>query len=369
MTPAQAPEPAPETPPAPSPSVRVAFAVLFAIAIALAGYVVSPFRAPLFLALVLASVLYGVYEAVVRWVRGRRVLGAVITTAGLLLVIIGPVAAIVGFVAGQMVVGIAFVRERLGIHSVAQLERGALSPRAQELVDRALHALHLSRAQIQEMASYATTAAEHATQAALATSSRAAFQTAIMLIAFYFFLLEGARILRWVTRVSPLQPHQTQDLLDELRRVARASILGAAVAALFQGVMATFGYWIAGVPYQIFFGVLTLVASFIPVVGTLIVWAPAAALLWVFGHHGSSLALVAWCLVFVAGAEQIGKPLLLRALRHGGEEMHTGLVFLSLLGGIEMFGLIGLVLGPLAIALFLAMVRIYERDFRPRAAR
>src|SRR5258706_10344934 len=154
--PPPSPAPSPEMPPAippgaPARSVRVAFGVLFSVAIALAAYVVWPFRAPLFLALVLASVLFGVYEWVVRVVRGRRGLGAALTTVGLLMVIIGPVAAIVGFIAGQMITGLAFVRDRMGIHSVAQLERGALSPRGQELADRALRAFHLSRAQIQDM--------------------------------------------------------------------------------------------------------------------------------------------------------------------------------------------------------------------------
>ena len=77
-----------------------------------------------------------------------------------------------------------------------------------------------------------------------------------------------------------------------------------------------------------------------------------------------AIVLLAWCLVFVIGAEQVGKPFVLRAILRSREEIHAGLVFLSLLGGIEMFGLIGVVLGPLMVAFFLSMVRIYERDFR-----
>ena len=70
-------------------------------------------------------------------------------------------------------------------------------------------------------------------------------------------------------------------------------------------------------------------------------------------------------MVVVIGAEQVGKPFVMRAILHSREEVHTGLVFLSLLGGIEMFGLIGVVVGPLVVAFFVSMVRIYERDFRP----
>jgi predicted PurR-regulated permease PerM len=350
----------------PARSARLAFAVLFAVAIALAAYVVWPFRAPLFLALVLASVLYGVYEWVVRRLHGRRVAGAVITTVGLLVVIVGPIGAIVAFVAGQVVNGLTFVRDELGIHSMEQLQRGALSPHGQALVTRALGVFHLSRAQVQELAVSASATAEHMTGRILEGSSRAAFHAAIMLIAFYFFLLEGERLIRWLEGVSPLEARQTHDLLVEFRGVSRASILGATLAALFQGLAATAGFLITGVPHAVFFGVVTLFASFIPVVGTVIVWLPAVALLWIGGHHGAAIALLVWCLVFIVGAEHLGKPFLLRAILHGGEEMHTGLIFLSLLGGIEMFGLIGLVLGPLVIAFFLAMVRIYERDFRSR---
>ncbi len=110
-------------------------------------------------------------------------------------------------------------------------------------------------------------------------------------------------------------------------------------------------------PRPIFFGLLTALASFVPVVGTLAVWVPATLLLAATGHVAAGVGLALWCVVAVVGAEHVGRPLLLG----GSAEMHTGLVFLGLLGGIEMFGLIGLVLGPLVIAFFLAMSRVYER--------
>jgi predicted PurR-regulated permease PerM len=184
-----------------------------------------------------------------------------------------------------------------------------------------------------------------------------------MLIAFYFFLIEGARLSAWLQRVSPLEARQTRDLVDELRAVSRASILGTAIASGFQAVTATIGYVVTGVPHAIFFGLLTLIASFIPVVGTLLVWLPATAFLWLLGHHVGAIVLAVWCLVLVVGAEHIGKPIALRVVLGGQQEMHTGLVFLALLGGLEMFGLIGLVVGPLIFAFLLAMLRIYERDF------
>ncbi|HEX9100877.1 MAG TPA: AI-2E family transporter [Polyangia bacterium] len=348
--------------------MRVTFALLFLLAIGLALSVMWPFRAPLLLAAVLASVLQGPFRWLVRLARGRRAVAGAATTVTLLVLLIGPLAAIIAFATSQVIKGLAFVRDELGIENVAQLRHGDLSPRAQELLDNGLGALHLTRAQLGDFAHRASTIAEGGVSKLVASSGRATFHTAIMLIAFYFLLVEGSRIADYLRRVSPLEARQTRDLLDEFRAVSRASILGTAIAALFQGLTATLGYFITGVPHAVFFGLCTLVASFIPVVGTLVVWAPAVAFLWLAGHHGAAVLLAVWCLVFVVGGEQIGKPIVLRYVLGGQQEMHTGIVFLSLLGGLEMFGLIGLVLGPLVFAFLLAMLRIYERDFRRPAA-
>lgn len=327
-----------------------------------------PFRAPIFFALALASVLRSVYGWMLRHLHGRRVLAALITTLGVLVTLVGPLAALVGFLAGQIANGLAFIHDQLGIHSLDELQHGTLSARGEALAARALLLLHLSREQLEDLVRHATATAQHPLQRFVQDSSVAVFHAGIMMIAFYFFLLEGPRLKHWVERISPLEPRQTRDLFVEFRSVVRASILGTALSALFQGIAATAGFLITRLPHPIFFGVLTLLVSFIPVVGTMLVWVPAVGFLWLFDHHAMAIVLLVWCLVFVIGAEHVGKPFLLRAILHTGEEIHTGLVFLSLLGGIEVFGLIGLVLGPLIIAFFLSMIRLYERDFRPQRA-
>ena len=367
MAPTPPPDPPSLLPPEaqePVRRMRITFALLLLLSIGLALYVMWPFRASLILAAVLASVLQGPFRWLTRLARGRRVVAGAATTVTLLVLLIGPLAAIIAFATGQVIKGLSFVRDELGIENVAQLRHGELSPRAEELLDRLLGALHVSRAQLGDLLHQASSAAEGGVSKIVASSGRATFHTAIMVIAFYFLLVEGSRIADYLRRVSPLEARQTRDLLDEFRAVSRASILGTAAAALFQALTATLGYVITGVPHAVFFGLCTLVASFVPVVGTLIIWLPATAFLWLAGHHAGAVVLGVWCLVFVVGGEQLGKPLVLRYVLGSQQEMHTGIVFLSLLGGLEMFGLIGLVLGPLVFAFLLAMLRIYERDFR-----
>ena len=346
---------------------RLPFRLLFLLALTLTVYVMWPFRVPLLLAGVLASVLHGVFLRICRLTRGRRWLGALVLTLGLLVVIVGPLAAVTTFVVQQILRGFGFMRDQLGIQTVAQLRESAPPSPGRHLVEHVLGVFHLTFDQVEGFAARAATWAEHALQSIVASSSKAAFHAAVMLIAFYFLLVEGRRLVRWLRRVSPLEASETEGLLEEFRSVARATILGASIAALFQAMTATLGYLIVGLPHAVFFGLLTLLASLVPVVGTPLVWVPAVVLLWLEGHHVAAIALLVWCLVLVSGVEHIGKPIVLRRILHSREPMHTGLVFLSLLGGIEMFGLIGIVLGPLVVAFFLAMVRMYERRLEPEA--
>ncbi len=340
---------------------RLPFTVLFLVALGLTIYVLWPFRVPLLLAAVLASVLYRIFLRLCRVAGGRRWLGALLTTFGLVLVLLGPLAAIVALATQQIIHGFAFVHDQLGIRSVSQLKPGSLPLRGQHFADHVLGALHVTIDQVRSLVGRASSLAEHATHEVLASSSKAVFHTAIMLITFYFLLLEGQVLVRWLRRLSPLEAHETGELLDEFRSVSRATILGAAITSLFQAVTATIGYVISRVPHPVFFGLLTLLASFVPLVGTPLVWVPAVILLWLFGHHLGAVVLTVWCVVLVIGAEHVAKPFVLRMILHSREPMHTGLVFLSLLGGIQMFGLIGVVLGPLVMALFLSMARMYER--------
>jgi len=342
---------------------RLAFVLLFFLAVGLAAYTVWPFRAPLFLAAVLSSVLRRPYVRLARLLGGRSATAALLATLGVLILLVGPLGIIVGFAAGEIVKGLLFVRDQLGLQSVEQLRQGSLPPRAAVLVDRALAAFHVSREQLGDHLRDAATAAEHGAQRLAAHSGTALLDVGVLLIALYFFFVEGSALAGWLARVSPLPARQTRDLFAEFRHVTRAAVLGAAITAGFQACIATLGYVITGVPHAFFFGVVTLFAAFLPVVGTVLVWVPAALFLWFSAHHVAALVLLVYCMVFVVGAEHVGKPIVLRAILGGRGEMHTGVVFLALLGGVTMFGLLGIILGPLIFAFFLAMVRIYERDF------
>jgi predicted PurR-regulated permease PerM len=332
------------------------FVALLLISTVLLLYVAWPFRTPLFLALVLAAVLHGPLERLTVALRGRRTIACALMTMSVLLLIVAPFAALVTFVTEEGVKGLEYLRGTLGVSSVAQLREAPLP----EAISRVLAIFHVSREQVYEAVAKVVDIVQSAMPAIVASGTRAVLSTAIMLIALYFFLLDGESMVQWTWRVSPLSARQTEELTAELRKVTRATVTGIILTAAFQGVAAGLGYVFAGISHAGFFGLLTAMVSFVPGVGTSLVWVPAVVSLWIAGHIAKSVLLGLFCLVVVVGAEQIGKPLLMR----GQVRMHTGLIFLSLLGGLAMFGLLGILLGPLIVAFFLAMMRIYERDFR-----
>jgi predicted PurR-regulated permease PerM len=140
-----------------------------------------------------------------------------------------------------------------------------------------------------------------------------------------------------------------------------AVIMSTVITAAVQAVVALIGYLIARVPNALFFAGITFFVAFIPAVGAAVVCLAAALLLFVTGHAYMALFLALWGLLVVGLVDNLVKPLLIKA----GMEMRGAVVFFALVGGIGTFGAVGLLIGPLVVALFLALLRMYKRDFKP----
>jgi predicted PurR-regulated permease PerM len=199
----------------------------------------------------------------------------------------------------------------------------------------------------------------------LTSAGKLAFQAAMMLIALFAFLVGGDRLVSWIDAISPLEKGQTSQLLREFRKTAYAVVLSTIVTAAVQTVVAFIGYLIAGVPHPLFVAGITFCIAFIPAVGAGGTGLCAAALLYLSGHKPAALFLAAWALLVVSLIDEVIKPLLMRA----GMETGGTIVFFALIGGLITFGGVGLLLGPLSVALFLALLRMYQSDFQSRASR
>jgi predicted PurR-regulated permease PerM len=184
-----------------------------------------------------------------------------------------------------------------------------------------------------------------------------------MAITMYFVLRNWPALSRRAEHLMPINPHHTRRLLREVQRLGRTVVIGNFGTALLQGLLAGIGFWISHVPQPAFFGAVTGVVSLVPAFGTMLVWAPAGVVLIATGHPASGVFQFAWgSLVVVAFCDYVVRPHLVGR----GETMSTWMMFVALFGGIKLFGIVGLLLGPLLVGVAVASLRVYERTRRFR---
>jgi predicted PurR-regulated permease PerM len=180
-----------------------------------------------------------------------------------------------------------------------------------------------------------------------------------MTMAAYFVLRHWATIRAQAELLLPFEQRHTHALLDQLRTVGRQVLLGTVVTGLLQGLLAAIGYWVTGVPEPAFFGALTALASLIPGVGSALVWITVGVVLVLSGHVGAGVVELAYGgLVVGIVADYVIRPRLV-----GNEQGVPAIVtFIALFGGVEVFGVIGLIVGPVIATLSWAILKTYAQE-------
>ncbi|MCY1016205.1 AI-2E family transporter [Pyxidicoccus sp. MSG2] len=347
-------------------TARRVFTGLILLSIFLLALVIRPFAEAFFLAAVLAATFYGLHKRLTRRLRGRNHLSAGLITTAIVLALLLPLGGLTAFIVTEVSEGVEFVTKTVQQEGVQGLVNRIPAPVRGTLIERLpMEQQNLDQTLQQQVTSQGGTAAKAVTGAVAATGS-IVFQTVMMLIALFFFFTDGARLVEWIESVSPLRRGQTREIMREFRSVSGAVLVSSVATAGVQAVAALIGFFIARVPAAVFFGGLTFFVALIPAVGAASVVLVAAALMFFSGHPWAALFLAIWGTVVVGLVDNVVKPLLTKR----GMHQHAAIVFFALLGGLAAFGTVGLLLGPLIVAFFLALVRIWERDYgrsTPRA--
>jgi predicted PurR-regulated permease PerM len=163
----------------------------------------------------------------------------------------------------------------------------------------------------------------------------------------------------WLDRHVPLKPGQFRQLVEDFRATSVSVLVATLATAGIQTATALVGYLVFRVPNVVFLTLATFVVAMIPAIGGSSVVVVAGIVQIATGHPISGGLLVVWGLVVVSIVDNVARPFLLK----GGMELHGGVVFFALLGGLAVFGAIGLVIGPLVVTFLIAVVRMYEREF------
>ena len=336
------------------------FVALMIVATLLLGLVIMPVAKELFLAAVFSGVLWPVQQWLSKRLRGKRKIAAGVITFAVIVLLLGPVATLVALVIRDGADGVRFISDTVHSKDVAALV-AYLPASARDVVGDAIERIPRDLNELMErVGGHSGEAASTVGKAFVATGSLA-FRAVLMLIALFFLLVRGHELVGWLDSVSPLRRGRTLELLATFRKVSFAVIASAAITAAVQAVAAMIGFLIARVPSPLFFALVTFFLAFVPAIGAAVVCLFAALLLLVTGHPYMAAFLAVWGLVVVGLVDNLVKPLLIRR----GLEIHGAVVFFSLIGGLATFGAIGLLVGPLLVAFFLAVLRIYHRDYTP----
>jgi predicted PurR-regulated permease PerM len=318
--------------------------------------VASPLWIAIVFGLVMAVSAQRPYQLLVRKLGGHAswASGIVTLVSGLLVAVAGSFLLIT--IANELMKLVAHLNQQGSSGSLAGLI-GTRTTRAIEGLGIDTDRLYAwAQRELEAAASFAATTAA----VVVRTASQAMLGLVVALMTMYYVLIEGPGLELRIERIAPLEPRHTRALLLEAREVGRTAFLGTLLTALIQGALAGVGYAVLGVPQPVMWGVVTGLASFLPVIGTLIVWVPIAGYLLVEGHPVRAVILVVWGIVIVTSlADYVIRPRIV-----GGRGGNPLLTLISLLGGLEIFGLAGLIIAPITLSVFLAAFRLYEREVR-----
>lgn len=178
-----------------------------------------------------------------------------------------------------------------------------------------------------------------------------------VIFTMYYLFRDGERMRAAAYDVMPLSDEKAREILDRTGEVIEASVYGVLIIAVVQGVLGGLAFWVLGLPSPLLWGVVMIFLSMIPMLGAFIVWVPAAIYLALTGDWGKAIILAVWGALVIGSVDNFLRPKLV------GERtrLHELLVFFSVLGGLQVFGVLGIVLGPVIVAITIALLDVLRQ--------
>ena len=177
-----------------------------------------------------------------------------------------------------------------------------------------------------------------------------------VIFTMYYLFKDSEKILAKLPDALPLNREQSESIIRRTQEVVSASVYGVVTIAALQGVLGGIAFWILGIPAPLLWAVLMTFICMIPLLGSFLVWLPLAIYLMVSGHWTRAVILIVWGAVVISTVDNFLRPKLIK----NQTRLHELFVFFSVLGGISVFGLLGIVLGPVVLAITLGLLQTFQ---------
>ncbi|WP_319779760.1 AI-2E family transporter [Maridesulfovibrio sp.] len=347
-----------------SPAIYTFFLILLLIsAIALGYSVIKPFINTIVISVVLSGIFYPLSRKICLRVGGRPGVGAFLTVLIIVFAIIIPAVVFFFGLIGQGVDSVSAINEWLRTTDFSKFFNSEHYNTYLHWIEQKFPFLEISSSDIQARI---LEISRSFGQAMLTSGTWLAGNMAslvahflIMIFLVFSFLKDGDRFIDRLRYLSPLRLEQEDFIIESLRKVSKSVLFGSLFIAVLQGVVGGIGLAIAGIP-ALFWGTMMSFASLIPVLGTGLIWMPATIYLLIIGKLKVAIFLLLWCGILVTGIDTVLRPLIVRE----ASRVSTIYVFLAILGGINAFGPLGILYGPLILSFLMVMLHIYGVEFQ-----
>ena len=186
-----------------------------------------------------------------------------------------------------------------------------------------------------------------------------AINVAVLVLVLYFMLIGGRKMEEYAYSILPFSQKNKENVLEEIHAIVTSNAIGIPLLAIIQGLIALIGYWIFGVPSPFCFGFLTCIATIIPIVGTALVWFPLAGYLALTGNWGEAFGLTAYALLIISNIDNILRFILQKKMA----DIHPLVTIFGVIIGLSLFGIMGIIFGPLLISIFILCFNIFKEEY------
>jgi predicted PurR-regulated permease PerM len=338
------------------------FAVLLVLFYQIA-IIFSPFLLPVLWAAILAHVTFPLHTRLTTLLKGRDATSAWLLTLGIMALVVVPVVFLTLLLIQEA--GIAYDAISAWVQSggvkrlPAQLAHLPLGGRMQDFISRHM----ASSRDLETFLLQSSKALSGFVLDQVAGLAKNAFLLAanflVMIVTLFFFFRDGRRFLDGLYQIIPLEDSHKAKIFSRLDQTITAVVKGIVITAIVQGLLAGIAYGVLDVPVPVFLLALTIVLAPLPFGGTALVWGPVALYLLWMGPVWKGLAMLVWGAGVVTTVDNVLRPLLIGQRA----KLPTLFLFFSILGGLGAYGLIGLFLGPILLAILLTAIQIYREEY------
>lgn len=321
-------------------------------------YIIKPFLLPVFWAAVIASIFYPLYLKLKKHLKLENV-SVVITLITIFIIIVIPF----------ILISSLLIKESIELYSAIDNSRSEINHNIQQTINWIKNNPYTSKLNFDEqfwvqkfsettklVAAYIFSSAKNLTQNSL-------IFLALFLVMFYtlfFFIRDGANMLKKLMYLSPLGDKNEELLYKKFTSTARATIKGTLIIGLIQGALGGLLFMVTGIQGALIWGVIMVITSIIPAVGSYVIWLPTGIIMLVIGNTWQGVLILIFGALVIGTVDNLLRPILIGK----DTQMHPLLILFSTLGGIVVLGISGFIIGPIVTALFLALWEMYAHHYR-----